>query len=918
MNLWRALALAIAIGVPSAVRAADVVRLPAVEVTGQPRSYITITVPVPDALRGAERVSFEVRTSGLTEVLGRASGELRPSNGRGLVLTLRVPAEAPEGLLEVGEVSFRVAGSTEEYVVPLAIRIPPVRGYVLSGPRDFRDLRVGDRLSLVYHLQNNGNVPDTVVVAANSPTGWNVQPAGPRTIIIAPRTGMDLPFTVSVPIAANVGDHAFDVHARALRESETPRMVSTTLGVVNRLPQSGGFSLRPQVAGAFTSSGGAFLYGFELLGPVADDVTLAARFSGQPQRTGLGAQGLYAAGVGGTPLQISLTGPDWQARLGNIAVSVSDLTGAGAGGVGVSLDQQRDKWGSRAMFARPSANVGMSGAFVGLGHWRAVQRGTVDFSASMLEERALVGRPRGLSAFGAEFTSLPFGSVTGSFALAHRTSPTGSGLGAQTVLTHDRPGEYATLRLSHAPGGSAAFARATNEFSFGGNKSLTPKLTVDANYTQTSDDGRVLATWRSRGWGIGERYRLRDDLTLYSRLQGTRFLASTIPGASGGFGATDAQLLAGAEWNWRSTQVHGEVFQGSVSRRTELVDGRASVAKSAQQGIRADASRNFEELGLFAVGAGLQLTGAGVGIPGRSWNVSSRWDGPPMLIGRLPVTLDASANLQQLGETSRSLILRAGGVAALPRGFELSLHVERNPFFRDAEGNAAMIASFAITTSTRIFRNAMLGQEGIVFEDRNANGERDEGELGVRGVAVLRGGDRVVTRADGTYRLPASSRGRTTIDISTLPVGLMPHTSVRGRNDDMQEIPLVPTGGVRLDLRLEADTDGRLPVSDLSKVVVMLRDSTGFEWVGRRQDSTTVTFAGLPIGDYTLRLDVSNVGEPVRPTTEIPQIVRVRALEQIGLTVPLRGRTIRMLTPPSRQRGATRSTTIRGGQGGRQ
>jgi len=915
MKMCRLLLCAMSFALPTALRASDIIRLPAVEVTGQPRSYITVTVPVPDALRSVERVSFEVRTSGLTEVLGRTTGSLRPADRRSIVLTLRVPADAVEGLMEVGEVSFRVPGSIEEYIVPLVLRIPAVRGYGVTGPRDFRDLRSGDRLSLVYRLQNNGNVPDTVTVAATPPAGWNVQPAGLRTIVIAPRGGMDLPFMVTVPIAANVGDHAFDVHVRAVREPEAPRIVSTTLGVVSLARASGGFALRPQVAGAFTSSGGAVLYGFELTGPVADHVTLAARFSAQPQRTGLGAQGLYAAGVGGTPLQVALIGPDWQARVGNIAVSVSDLTGVGAGGFGVSLDQRRGTWGTRAMFARPSANVGSSGAFVGVGHWRSVSRGTLDVSASMLEERALVGRPRGLNALGAEFTSLPIGSLTGSVGLAYRTSPTGSGIGAQTVLTHDRPGEFATLRLAHAPGGSAAFARATNELSLGGSKVLTSRLSVDANYTQTADDGRVLATWRSQGWGMGERYRVRDDLTVYSRVQGSRFLASTIPGASGGFGATEAQLLGGAEWSWRSTRLHSEVFQGTVSRRTELVDGRAAVARSAQQGIRADASRDFEELGRVVVGAGLQLTGAGVGIPGRSWNVSSRWDGPAMLIARIPVILDASANLQQLGETNRSLILRAGGAAALPGGFDLTLHLERNPFFRDAAGRPALIASFSLTTSTRIFRNAMLGQEGVVFEDRNANGARDTGEQGVPGVVVLRGGDRVVSRADGSYRLPAAARGRTTIDIATLPVGLMPHASVRGRNDDLQSIPLVPTGGVRVDLRLEADDNGRLPASDLSRVVVMLRDTTGFEWVGRRQDSTTVTFAGLPVGEYTLRLDVSNAGEPLRPLSEIPVTVSVRALEQFGLAVLLRGRVIRMLVPPTRERGASRGAS-RGGQGG--
>ncbi|MCQ8185802.1 calcineurin-like phosphoesterase C-terminal domain-containing protein [Parvularcula maris] len=56
-----------------------------------------------------------------------------------------------------------------------------------------------------------------------------------------------------------------------------------------------------------------------------------------------------------------------------------------------------------------------------------------------------------------------------------------------------------------------------------------------------------------------------------------------------------------------------------------------------------------------------------------------------------------------------------------------------------------------------IVRDGNGGEEavGVVFEDRNRNSRRDEGEPGIRGVKVSNGRDVVVTGADGSYAIPA-------------------------------------------------------------------------------------------------------------------------------------------------------------------
>jgi hypothetical protein len=59
---------------------------------------------------------------------------------------------------------------------------------------------------------------------------------------------------------------------------------------------------------------------------------------------------------------------------------------------------------------------------------------------------------------------------------------------------------------------------------------------------------------------------------------------------------------------------------------------------------------------------------------------------------------------------------------------------------------------------------------GVVFDDRNNNGEQDTGEPGVRGVSVSNGRDVVRTDQDGRYEIPVNDE---TIIFVTKPAGFM-------------------------------------------------------------------------------------------------------------------------------------------------
>src|SRR5690606_14700021 len=83
------------------------VRATPVSVAGAPRSVVTLMVPVPARLQELPRLHFQVVMSGAVEVIGRLEGELTPATGsRSIILTLRVPATALVGLLDVADVVF--------------------------------------------------------------------------------------------------------------------------------------------------------------------------------------------------------------------------------------------------------------------------------------------------------------------------------------------------------------------------------------------------------------------------------------------------------------------------------------------------------------------------------------------------------------------------------------------------------------------------------------------------------------------------------------------------------------------------------------------------------------------------------------------------------------------------------------------
>ena len=882
----------------AAATVVDVVRLAPVVTDGVPRALVTVVVPMPAELGDAPDVTYRVRVKGGIELLGRLAGVARTRSGvaRPLILTVRVPANVDAGILEAADVSFR-AGE-QEFVVPLHLRIIVVRALALTGPSEMRGLRIGDRAEVSYTIMNGGNAPDTLRIGVQAPPGWVARLDRASVLVLAPRAQQEFSVSLGIPLGANVGDYALAVILRDVSGVSAKATAFTTIGVAGRAASTPGLVLRSTVATAVSSDGTATFTGLEVDGPIGGDLFIRARLAPALSGSGMTVQGLSAVGATGAPFSATLAGPDWDVALGNTALQLSDLTGVNLLGRGVTGQLKNGVREFRAIGARPAIGDRVDGQLVGAGYWQETAAGRFGSSASYLAERGAALRGRDLTAFAADYRTRPLGTVTLGAALAHRSSDAAEGIGYSASAVHVREADRLALRVTHAPGGSAAYARATDEWSFEASRVLSPRWNVDAAAQRSRDAGPVFANMDVLFWSLGQRLVLARGTAATLRTQSSDFDARTVTGGIGGFGAADRRLTAGLEWRRSLLTLSAEGSFGEVSRTTELFGGRVSETSARQRGLRLTLARVFEFRGGIDLHAGVEETAAGVGIPRQVLNAGARWSDLPIAFGTRQARLNLESNVQRLGDQPAALVSRASMRTALPLGLDFVVSAERNPFFRDARGRAGWIVAMRLTAATRVYSPSVLGPEGSVYEDLDQNGRRDPGEPGVVGVMVRRGESRATTDGEGRYRLALAARGRTRIDQGTLPIGLVAHPLLAADSLERLDLPVLPTGQAVFELVLTADDQGRVPNVDLQPAVVVLVDQSGFAWVGRRTSKTTAVFDGIPTGQYTLQVNFTQVREPLRIEGE--RNVEIRAHRTTTLRVPVHGRLVRIFTPSPR------------------
>jgi hypothetical protein len=419
---------------------------------------------------------------------------------------------------------------------------------------------------------------------------------------------------------------------------------------------------------------------------------------------------------------------------------------------------------------------------------------------------------------------------------------------------------------------------------------IAPRLLLSASGWRSSDAGALARAMRSSGWAVQPQISVSDRTSMSLRMQASDFdmagagttlrtsehalsavvstRRTTLYG-SGSFGVgTDARASA----NTATAMTFDERL---VRSTTEMIGGWTSALGTIE--LDASAERNLS-------GTGLTPDRSRVGVRLDRVAVYPNWSG-----------LYVSGSVQRtgwLGERQRATIGNLTLSGELPYGLRATLGVQHNSFFAPATGRW--------TTALGIERAIVLPQprrrrRGVVYEDLNGNGLRDEGEPGFAGAVVRSGTASVATTADGNFRLPAT--GRPAVDGRSLPAGWLPGATPATGTRTSADLAVVPTSVIEVELVPVASSDGRMPASDVRAADVMARDAADHLWMARQMPGGVAVFDALPPGDYRLELDLGRLTEPLTPRGPLPTFVVQAAPSRRRYSVAVMPRPLKMWRP---------------------
>lgn len=877
-------------------------RTPPISVAGAPRSLVTLVVAVPADVEHAARVRYQVVLSGTVEVMGRLEGELElggAARPRPVMLTLRVPATALVGLLDVADVVFTTEAGLS-VAVPIILRVPSVLAVRVTGVRELAALDRGDLVELSYRVQNLGNDTERLSVRVDAPSEWRVRVREGQRVTVPAYGAADVTLSFRVPATPNSGSVGLEVQLLRDQFSDSS-VVATTRTVLRVREQSAaapGIAFHPYLGAATSGDGSGFATGLRVVGPIAEGVRLDASFAPEPTVPGLGLFGLATLGIGRVPINARVTADNWQVNVGVAQGGLGELTGVGFGGRGASGAYRTASGEFNAIVAQPASRTGREGTMAGVGAMWETDFGHIGGSISSLTEM-LVGpgsASRELRAIGGEWRSPTFGESTQLAAgLALRDHLGGTDLGFRAALDHRSDRDRVRLAVLQAPGGSGAFAAAAERYSLDAQRVLTDRVTVDFASQLLRDGSAVIRESEGRSTSVGSRVQVSDAFGISMRLADDASSADGLVGGSGGFGSRSQTLLTGAQFRVAGWQLAADARFGRAERSTDLFSGATDTRRALQRGATLSATRSLGQMAVFSAGGSLVQSGAGLGLPANVGSAHLRVSSVPLLIAGELLRLEQEVRFVGTSLTPVRAALRSGVTTVLRSGYEVSASLERNPFLTDSRGRIGWIAALRVSLTAELLTSDRLMTPGTVFRDLNGNGRRDADERGVPGVTLVYDKMRFTSSRAGEYRVPRSYRGRLGIDPRTIPAGLVQHPRTLVDSVERRDIPLVPTGSVVLQLAVQLDADGRVPVVNLDQAEVWLRDAEGFEWVGRHLGEGRVAFEHVPVGPYVVRTDLSRLAETVR-ADDYTFVLSPGDNEQVVL--PVRGRSVRLITPP--------------------
>ncbi len=864
------------------------ITLPSVTASGAPRSYQVVSIPIPDALAHSADVELEIVARSEFVVLGPRTRLLSPSGKKRVGVTIGIPASALAGRLIAAEARFSAPGSAT-LVVPVEIDVAQVRQIALRPGTAPINAQAGNDVIIPFAIVNSGNVREKIKVDLGLPDGWSSRKSRDTWITLGPGETIKKRVRLMVPPLSSTGSSFVRIVIRdgdAILGDETKTVEVFNSGSIGR---QAGPLLMSSISHASDENGRPnTLVNLSATGALFDSVRIDARMSQSSALGGAASSAFAHLGAFQSAASVSLSSPAGQLNLGNTGASFSDLTGLYPYGQGALLHLQHPDW---SFIGLGAASVAQSGAgrrkpMVGM---RGEHRfGEVQLSTSASHLADTGPSPRRLDAigFGAAVPSI-LGS-TFKAEIAERRFEGGSGFGWSSALMRMGGESNEELRVTHAPGGSDAFARATNEIVANMSERLTSRAAMSASAWRTTDATSVFSGIAANGISLRPQYAIHGATTLAIEARSYVFDATSRPTANntgGGFGNREQQLGLSLSTYVRQYYLNSSAYMGNVTRTVSPV-GQALVTDRSP--------RNY-----WTTNAGWSGIGGALEVQTRIEQTRDRggFVNQQSMFGVRgeQVVLPWLGGLRAEGELQRvagfgdeqSSIVRAGFAIPIVNGLALRVDAERNSIFHSLSGHVPWILGMRFEHALSVPMLRTPGTSGYVYEDLNGNQRRDPGEPGVPGAIVRRGSESAVADANGRYRVAGDPRQTISIDEGSLPDGWI----ASGATDGDLSLSLSTSATVEL---VVAPRSGISEVKvDLNKAQVIARDSAGREWSARMAGPTTATFESLPTGTYILMFDLSELSEPLVPRAPVPVLV-VSGKDSKAVTVTLDPRPIRI------------------------
>jgi hypothetical protein len=864
------------------------ITLPSVSASGAPRSYQVVSIPVPDAFAQVMKLEVEVVPRGEFVVLGPRTRSLAAASRRRVGVTIGIPASALAGRLLAAEARFSSPASPT-LIVPIEIDVNLVRQILLRPGSGSINAQAGSDAVVPFEIVNSGNANETVTTELTLPSGWSSRDQHPGVVVIQPGETIKRRVRLKIPPLSSTGSSFVQIDLREGKEllgSETMTIEVFNSGSIGR--QAGPLVTSGVSRTADENGNANSLFTLSAVGALYDSVRIDARMSEGSAVGGAASNAFARLGSFQSSASVMLSAPSGQLSLGNTGTSFSDLTGLYPYGQGALLHLKNARWGFTGLGALSMRAAGSTERKPLAGLRGEHNFGDVQLSTSIshLADGGLSPRRLDALGVGAAVPSI-FGSTLRA-EIAERRFQDGSGFGWSTGLLRANSESNEEFRITHAPGGSDAFARATNELVANFSERLAPRLTVAASSWRTTDVTSVFSGLKASGFSLRPQYAIKEATTVALEMRSYLFDATSRPSGSnsgGGFGTGEQQIGISFSTYVRQYYLNSSAYLGNVTRTVSVV-GQNTVPDREPRNYWTTNAGWSGAGGVLEVQTRIEQTRDRTGFVNQQSMIGVRGDQVvlPWLGG-----IRAEGELQRVnGSGGQSSAIMRGGVAVpLLNGFALKVDAEHNSIFRSVGGRVPWIFGMRLEHALTLPMLRTPGMAGYVYEDLNGNQRRDPGEPGVPGAIVRRGSETAVADASGKYRVGGDARLAVVIDEASLPDGWSPIGASRG---DLG-VSLSTSAEVEL---VVAPRSGISAVQvDLSKAHVIARDSAGREWAAKMTGPSTATFESLPVGTYSLEFDLSELTEPLVPRGPVPPLV-VTGRDSKLITITLDPRPIRM------------------------